>query len=280
MINETIFHGLIEALSRGESLQSAMFSFYNAGYNKQEIEDAARELYKQTGGQAEKMINPKKPLQDIEKPRVSKEISEKSLEYYEKPLVPENYLNPQIPVEPGVKPEIKKEIKKELPKPQPKPQPLLPPQPKPQPKPEPKLEPKPQPLLPPQPKPQPKPEPKPEPKIEIKKVEAKPVQVVSNYGESDESVEELNSRIESAISTLRNVRLPSKIEIINLEAERRPSSIVQRVSDYRSKEPSNQAGQGIIFLLIFLFVLFLGALISVFLFKDKLIELFNAWNLA
>jgi len=258
MINETIFHGLIEALSRGESLQSAMFSFYNAGYNKQEIEDAARELYKQTGGQAEKMINPKKPLQDIEKPRVSKEISEKSLEYYEKPLVPENYLNPQIPVEPGVKPEIKKEIKKELPKPQPKPQPLLPPQPK----------------------PQPKPEPKPEPKIEIKKVEAKPVQVVSNYGESDESVEELNSRIESAISTLRNVRLPSKIEIINLEAERRPSSIVQRVSDYRSKEPSNQAGQGIIFLLIFLFVLFLGALISVFLFKDKLIELFNAWNLA
>lgn len=60
MINEAVFHGLIAALSRGESLQSAMLSFYYAGYGKKEIEEAARELHKQTGGQAEKMINPQK----------------------------------------------------------------------------------------------------------------------------------------------------------------------------------------------------------------------------
>jgi hypothetical protein len=290
MINETIFHGLIEALSRGESLQNAMFSFFNAGYSKKEIEDAARELYKQTGGQAEKIINPKKPLQGAETLKVNKEVQEKSSEYSEKPVVPENYLNPQISVEQEIKPEDKKEIKKEIEKEEkkgfmsrlkskfkskPKPEPvkeIKKPEPikeikKPEPKPEPVKEIK-------------KPEPKPEQKPEIKKVETSPVRIVSNYREPDESVEELNNRIESAISTLRNVRLPSKIEIINLEAERRPNSVVQRVSDYGYNTPKNQAGQGIIILLIFLFVFFLGALISVFVFKDKLIELFNAWNLA
>ena len=87
MINEAIFNGLIEALARGESLQNAMFSFYNAGYGKKEIEEAARELYRQTGGQAEKMINPKKPLPG-EKSIVNKEIEKKSTE-------PAETLNPK-----------------------------------------------------------------------------------------------------------------------------------------------------------------------------------------
>jgi hypothetical protein len=293
MINETIFHGLIEALSRGESLQSAMFSFYNAGYSKQEIEEAARELYKQTGGQAEKVINPSKLSQEIEKPRVAKEVQDKSSEYAEKPVVPENYLKPKVPVEYGEQLESKKEIKEETekekkpgfmsklkskfkskPKEEKKPKILPKPQPKPEPKPEPVQE-----IKKPEIKPQPKPEPKPEPVQEIKP-QPKSVQIVSTPREPDESVEELNNRIESAISTLRNIRLPSKIEIINLEAERKPVSATQRVSNYGYKDPSKQAGQGTIMLLIFLFILFLGALISVFVFKDKLIELFTAWNLA
>lgn len=302
MINETIFHGLIEALSRGESLQSAMFSFYNAGYSKQEIEGAARELYKQTGGQAEKVINPSKLSQEIEKPRVTKEVQDKSSEYTEKPVVPENYLKPNVPIEYEEQLENKKEIKEETkkekkpgfmsklkskfkskPKEEKKPETKLKPvqeikKPKIQPKPEPVQE------IKPQPKPELKPEPKPELIQEIKKPEIKPqpksVQIVSTSREPDESVEELNSRIESAISTLRNIRLPSKIEIINLEAERKPVSATQRVSNYGYKDPSKQAGQGTIILLIFLFILFLGALISIFVFKDKLIELFTAWNLA
>ncbi len=42
MVDETISSGLKVALSKGESLKSAMMSFYNAGYSKQEIEEAAR----------------------------------------------------------------------------------------------------------------------------------------------------------------------------------------------------------------------------------------------
>lgn len=44
MVNQEILEGLKLALSRNESLQSAMQSFYNVGYGKQEIEEAARAL--------------------------------------------------------------------------------------------------------------------------------------------------------------------------------------------------------------------------------------------
>ncbi len=41
-MNEEILGGLRLALSRGESLRQAMMSFYNAGYKKEEIEEAAK----------------------------------------------------------------------------------------------------------------------------------------------------------------------------------------------------------------------------------------------
>jgi len=40
--NEDIIGGLKSAASRGEDLKQSMMSFYNAGYSKEEIEDAAR----------------------------------------------------------------------------------------------------------------------------------------------------------------------------------------------------------------------------------------------
>ncbi|MEK6845033.1 MAG: hypothetical protein AABX44_02135 [Nanoarchaeota archaeon] len=42
MPNQEILGGLRHALNRGESLEKAMISFYNAGYKKEEIEEAAR----------------------------------------------------------------------------------------------------------------------------------------------------------------------------------------------------------------------------------------------
>ncbi len=51
MLNEEIIGGLVSALSRGQSLESAMMTFYNAGYNKEDIEDSAKEVYKQVGPQ-------------------------------------------------------------------------------------------------------------------------------------------------------------------------------------------------------------------------------------
>ena len=44
MVKEDIIRGLEGAMSRGESLEKAMYSFYNAGYKKEEVEDAARAL--------------------------------------------------------------------------------------------------------------------------------------------------------------------------------------------------------------------------------------------
>ena len=42
MVRQDILKGLETALLRGSSLKEAMMSFYNSGYNKEEIEEAAR----------------------------------------------------------------------------------------------------------------------------------------------------------------------------------------------------------------------------------------------
>ena len=44
MVKEDIIRGLEGAMSRGESLEKAMYSFYNAGYKKEDVEEAARTL--------------------------------------------------------------------------------------------------------------------------------------------------------------------------------------------------------------------------------------------
>lgn len=44
MINEEILGGLKSAIERGESIQKAMMTFYNSGYQKEQIEEAARFL--------------------------------------------------------------------------------------------------------------------------------------------------------------------------------------------------------------------------------------------
>ena len=42
MVNEEILGGLRLVLNRGESLEKAMASFYNAGYRREEIEEAGK----------------------------------------------------------------------------------------------------------------------------------------------------------------------------------------------------------------------------------------------
>ncbi|RLG16286.1 hypothetical protein DRN69_01160 [Candidatus Pacearchaeota archaeon] len=69
MVNQDILGGLKSALERGESLKQAMMTFYNAGYRKEEIEEAARALKEE---QEHKKIEAQKPLK-------SPEISEKKL---------------------------------------------------------------------------------------------------------------------------------------------------------------------------------------------------------
>ncbi|GAI42681.1 unnamed protein product [marine sediment metagenome] len=92
MVNEEIFGGLKLALSKGESLKQAMMSFYNAGYKKEEIEEAARVLQRQqfqqiqpiqpTPQQPPQQIQPIKPVQQI-KPK--KKLIQK-VSRYETPI--------------------------------------------------------------------------------------------------------------------------------------------------------------------------------------------------
>ena len=44
MVNQEILAGIQHAISKGETLQHAMQTFYNAGYKKEEIYDAARNI--------------------------------------------------------------------------------------------------------------------------------------------------------------------------------------------------------------------------------------------
>jgi type VII secretion protein EssA len=108
--NEDIIGGLKSAVSRGEDLKQAMMSFYNAGYTKQEIEDAARkylmektELKKDTGS-----------LKKIEKKEDTKNNEEKEKAKKEiKPTISElNSTKTGESISSGA--ELKKEQKKSL----------------------------------------------------------------------------------------------------------------------------------------------------------------------
>ncbi len=66
VIKEEILGGLRAALARGEPLKKAMMSFYNAGYAKKDIEEAARALYtpqlSQTIAQPQPQPSPQRAL--------------------------------------------------------------------------------------------------------------------------------------------------------------------------------------------------------------------------
>jgi F0F1-type ATP synthase assembly protein I len=51
MVNESILGGLRIAIVHNSSLKDAMQSFYNAGYDKNEIEEAAQIIFKEQQGQ-------------------------------------------------------------------------------------------------------------------------------------------------------------------------------------------------------------------------------------
>ncbi len=82
MVNQEILGGLKLAINRGEPLQKAMITFYNAGYKKEEIEEATKAL------QQEKI--PSVPL-EIKKPKKIKKgkipLSPKKISSYGGPTV-------------------------------------------------------------------------------------------------------------------------------------------------------------------------------------------------
>jgi len=62
MAKEEILEGLRNSLARGDPLRKAMMSFYNAGYSKADVEEAAREL---GTPQIQPMMQPQ-PMQPVQ----------------------------------------------------------------------------------------------------------------------------------------------------------------------------------------------------------------------
>jgi len=77
-MNEDIFGSLKWAVARGQSLQEAMMSLFNAGYPKQEIEEAARALQ---SGQISQQPN---PIQQTSQPQQTQQST--SPQQYSQPV--------------------------------------------------------------------------------------------------------------------------------------------------------------------------------------------------
>ena len=80
VVNRDIVEGLRNALSRGYTLEQAMISFHNAGYKKEDVEEAAQALHE----------HPSHPLS-----HPGKKISKEAEKPVTKPFPPEYHPKPQ-----------------------------------------------------------------------------------------------------------------------------------------------------------------------------------------
>lgn len=221
MVNEEIIGGLVSALSRGEPLEKAMMTFFNAGYKKSEIEVSARQVYNQLGPQ---VMGIKGSLQET----IDEIALKAGVPKDDKSSNDSNQDNLQESSEDVI--QLQKPSEKKI------------------------------------------------PEINIPKKDNKGYQNISSFGQPNYNTQypnsdELTKKIVSAIKGLKQVNIPSRIEIVHKNADFKPQTVVQRVSDYSSspKSPS----KAVTYILVFILILLLGALAAVFFFKDDLIKLFN-----
>lgn len=94
MVKEEILEGLKYAIAKGEPLAEAMMSFYNAGYSKKDIEEAARVLQAPQLPQIQQFTQPvqqpiQQPLQQQAQPeqllQAPVRVVQRVSEYSERP---------------------------------------------------------------------------------------------------------------------------------------------------------------------------------------------------
>jgi hypothetical protein len=90
MVKEEILSGLKYALAKGEPLPEAMMSFYNAGYLKKDIEEAARALQIPQLSQTQQPLQqPTQPVQQQvqpgQLPQTPVKVVQRVSEYKERP---------------------------------------------------------------------------------------------------------------------------------------------------------------------------------------------------
>ncbi len=103
MVNEIILEGIKSALSKGESLASVMQSFYNAGYTKEEIEEAARMMQMQNFERTtqpstiqQKSTTPQKVTQqNFQKPGMKQTVTQSSNQQLQTKQIVSNYDAPK-----------------------------------------------------------------------------------------------------------------------------------------------------------------------------------------
>ena len=108
MVREDIIRGLENAMSRGESLEHAMYSFYNAGYSKEVVEEAARALSIHLS-QQESLIP-----QEVKAPKLVEKVQEKpkvSLISAIKKTALQSMAKPEVRIE-QPKPRVVQEVSK------------------------------------------------------------------------------------------------------------------------------------------------------------------------
>jgi hypothetical protein len=222
MINEEIVGGLVSALSRGEPLEKAMMTFFNAGYKKEEIEGSAKEVYNQLGPQA---MGVKGSLQDtIDEIALKAGVPKDDNANKPKP-------NPNINAD---KIQLQTSSDKKA------------------------------------------------PNLNISnpnKDKNKIPQNFSHYGQPNlstqyQNADDITNKIVDAIKGLKQVNIPSRIEIVQRSIDPKPSTIIQKVSDY-SGAPQKTVSKAATYVLIVVLILLLGALAAVFFFKADLIKFFN-----
>jgi cobalamin biosynthesis Mg chelatase CobN len=86
MVDQDIFGALKCAVARGQSLQQAMLSLYNAGYGKQDIEEAARALQSEPSSYS---FQPQKQ-QPITSQNPVQQTAQKQLQQSQKPITSQN----------------------------------------------------------------------------------------------------------------------------------------------------------------------------------------------
>lgn len=104
-MREDILIGIELAVSRGQSLKQAMQSFYNAGYDKGEIEEAAREfLNRQNSSDIEKEQEMVRPIgKNKSKVEVKKKNVQKESKYIEEKPDKSNVSKYETPKKKGIK---------------------------------------------------------------------------------------------------------------------------------------------------------------------------------
>ncbi len=79
MTKEEIVEGLRQAVSKGEPLEKALTSFFNAGYSKEDIEEAASVLQMPTTYQPQPQFQ--QPQQKIPSPMTAQTVVQRVSEY-------------------------------------------------------------------------------------------------------------------------------------------------------------------------------------------------------